>query len=168
MRVEMKFVVALLFLNTAVTAVASIGIQLSLFCSYTVLIICPHFYLDISFTLDNAIIVVVPKPIERHVASQSVQLTCIAYGIPFPNVMWTRLPATNLVASEVPVPLANITNNMTFTVSNGGFVASTIDLCNVQLSNAGRYRCSASNSLSGSNSSYEFSLSITPQGIIYR
>ena len=109
-----------------------------------------------------------PKPIERHLTSQSIQLTCTAYGIPFPSVTWTRLPATNLVASEVRLPLTNITTNMTTAnnVSSGGFVTSTINLCNVQLSNAGRYRCSASNSASDSNSSYAFSLSITPQGII--
>ena len=109
----------------------------------------------------------VPSAIERHVSSQSVQLTCTAYGLPPPNVTWTRLPATELIAGEDLLIASNIT---TANDSEAAFVTSTLTLCDVQLTNAGRYRCSASNSVNrkapaGSNSSWEFSLSVIPQGI---
>ena len=102
---------------------------------------------------------------------QSVRLTCTAYGVPLPNVTWTRLPAAELVAGKYEG--LRITTNMTpaENISIGRFVTSTIVLCDVQLTNAGRYRCSASNSVNreapaGSISSWEFSLSVTPQGMI--
>ena len=111
----------------------------------------------------------VPSAIERHVSSQSVRLTCTAYGVPFPNVTWTRLPATELVAGEYEG--LQMTTNMTpaENISSGGFVTSTIVLCDVQLTDAGRYRCSANNSVNketpaGSTSSWEFTLSVIPQG----
>ena len=119
--------------------------------------------------IDNAILVVVPSAIERHVSSHSVRLTCTAYGVPFPNVTWTRLPATELVAGEYEGLLVSTNVTPATNTSCGGFVTSSIVLCDVQLTDAGRYRCSASNNVNkeapvGSNSSWEFSLSITPRG----
>lgn len=109
-----------------------------------------------------------PAAVERHASSQSVVLSCVAYGAPFPNVTWIRLPGTELVSVADSV---TISTNVTAHAEDdsGGFVTSTLELCDAQPTYSGNYRCSADNSVvkeaaAGSVSSWDFSLSVLPRG----
>jgi len=67
---------------------------------------------------------------------ENVLLTCVAYGFPEPVVEWRREDE-----GELP-PLINI-SSFTWMADGITFVASTLQICDLQLSDSGLYSCTA-------------------------
>lgn len=88
--------------------------------------------------LGRAAILLYPGDTEAS-AQSSLVLTCVAFGIPAPEIVWEH---NNLTLTS---PHSNITTEI-FSNDTGLFAVSVLNLCNVELSDSGQYSCLASNS----------------------
>ena len=85
--------------------------------------------------------------------NSSVFLSCVGFGLPSPEVTWSR---NGLQLSE-DTPSTVIHNDIIKrNILGAVFVRSTLEICNVQRELIGEYTCTASNDITSSN--YTFSL----------
>ena len=90
---------------------------------YSVLQVAPEFFLTPNSTV-----------VANH--SGSLVLTCVAFGVPAPSVQWERFGAE--------IPESAIVSWISDDVE---FISSTLELCDLQISDSGLYSCIANNSV---------------------
>ena len=83
--------------------------------------------------------------------SGSLVLTCVAFGVPAPSVRWERF------GGEIPES-ANI-SIVSWISDDVEFISSTLELCDLQISDIGLYSCIANNSV-GENQ-YNFTITLS-------
>ena len=116
---------------------------------------------------DPAAIVVRPPAITSTLSSQPpLRLTCVAYGLPVPAIIWTTTDGRNLTAEAIAGGNANKVRITARNVTVNGtvFLVSVLDLCTADASDSTTYRCTASNGVSGdpiAKSSAEFAINVT-------
>ena len=118
---------------------------------------------------DPAAIVVRPPAVSKVLASQTVRLTCVAYGIPLPTITWTaNNGGENLSAQATAAGTSNKVRILSKDVTIDGvtvFKVSVLELCGVETNDTKQYRCSADNGVSGSgvaSAFAQFFLAVSP------
>ena len=79
--------------------------------------------------------------------TQTVVLSCAAYGTPTPSISWSTTSNRNLSFSSPSIGV-NITHTIK-NITNTLFAVSVLKLCNVSSSDAGNYSCIANNGVAG-------------------
>jgi len=100
-------------------------------------------------------IVIVPESTTVREGSMVI-LTCVAYGVPHPDVTWSR-------GGE---ELTNTTRMTVYSayLEEGGvpFTQATLEICGVELEDAGMYSCQGSNQ--NGTDTRSFNLTVAPRG----
>lgn len=112
---------------------------------------------NFSLTVISQVPVIALAPNDTIVtAGFSVALTCAAYGIPVPEISWSRRDLTGLALLED----TNATNITSESFVEGGvtFVYSTLVLCSSEVLSTAELSCTATNSI-GSDTEY-FTVSV--------
>ena len=105
--------------------------------------------------IETAAIVIHPPAYSSVSLGQTVQLTCVAYGYPIPNVTWKDI-SNNLDLSDKVI-------EKIVSTSSTQFLVSVLELCDVTPVQKGEYSCSADNGLAGpaiANQSVSFFLTV--------
>lgn len=89
---------------------------------------------------------------------ESISLPCMASGLPPPTITWNM--GTRMLTSED----YNITQS-TFSNATSHFTLSVLHLCDLQLTDTGLYRCTATNTLSQGATTDSATFMIEVQGI---
>ena len=87
------------------------------------------------------------------ISGNTVRVECRAYGIPQPNITWTK----------GGVPLSNSSDANRIAIYEGGFtesgsVRSYLEICSVRLSDGGEYSCVADNGAGNATSEFEINI----------
>ena len=88
-------------------------------------------------------------------AGSTVVLTCVAYGVPPPSLIWSR-NGSLLSSNDSHVTIYS--ELMTDSGSGVVFMKSIVKLCRSQLTDAGIYSCSAENELGIHNFSFQVTI----------
>ena len=109
-----------------------------------------------------AAIVVHPPAYSTAVATQTVRMTCAAYGSPTPSIAWTK--ANGDLSILLSNSYAYTAYNQTLTVNGTEFAISVLEICGVDATDTDEYSCIASNGVSGTgiaNNVANFFLSVS-------
>ena len=109
-----------------------------------------------------AAIVVHPPAYSTAVATQTVRMTCAAYGSPTPSIVWTK--ANGDLSILLSNSYAYTAYNQTLTVNGTEFAISVLEICGVDATDTDEYSCIASNGVSGTgiaNNVANFFLSVS-------
>ena len=101
--------------------------------------------------------------------SQTVRMTCAAYGIPAPSISWSR--GKGDLASLIQDPESGVTvYSKTLTVNGTDFTVSILEICGVDpKSHTDQYSCMAANGVGGQGvaaSQAAFFLSVTGSPVV--
>ncbi|CAI8042994.1 Hemicentin-1, partial [Geodia barretti] len=89
----------------------------------------------------------------------TVALSCVSHGLPFPSIYWTR------EGEPLRQPVA--VNQTRISGGHVTFLQSTLLLCSLTLSDTGLYTCSASNNHSSARQTFSITVKVLPQIVIY-
>ena len=109
-------------------------------------------------SVETAAIVAHPATYSTAITGQSVQMTCVAYGYPIPNVTWKDVTHDLDLSDKV------IQNTHVVSANGTVFVVSVLQLCSVTMAQNAEYSCSADNGLTGpaiANQSASFLLTVS-------
>ena len=95
---------------------------------------------------DPPAIVVHPPANSTVGVSETVELVCVAYGLPVPTITWSRPGYSNI--SSAFAGTVNIRSEVV-SVQNTSFRKSILQMCNIGLEDMNTYSCSADNGISG-------------------
>ena len=95
-----------------------------------------------------AAIAVFPEDSSVYVGD-TIVLSCVAYGLPLPSIMWLKGgdPLVNVTLNENELVTPHVT-----------FVRSTLQLCAVQLPDHTQYTCQANDNDSAADASFAMSV----------
>ena len=111
-------------------------------------------------------IVVHPPAYSTAVAGQTVRLTCAAYGVPTPNIYWSK--ASGNITAMMQDSNSGVRGYwQTLTVNGTDFAVSVLEICGVGAVHTDEYSCWADNGVSGvgiaaSTAKFFLSISIAP------
>ena len=110
-----------------------------------------------------AAVVLHPPAYTTAVATQTIRMTCGAYGIPTPNITWTRgINQSNNLLSDSDYRYKIV--DQEFTVDGVEFVLSILEICGVDVMDTDEYICTAWNGVTGigiTDSDAKFFLSVS-------
>ena len=114
----------------------------------------------ISLSIEPPAIVVRPPSNYSVDVNGTVQLVCVAYGIPMPTITWSRPGCTDISSTLVGTRVTIFSQSM-----NTSFYTSALQLCNVEAGDASNYTCTANNGINGNgiaSSSFSSSIEVNP------
>ena len=93
-----------------------------------------------------SVVLTLPKNVAA-LETQTVLLSCGAFGTPTPNISWS----TTASSRNLSVPSSNGVNitQRIETINTTEFVVSVLELCGVSTSDKGEYQCTATNGVTG-------------------
>ena len=89
------------------------------------------------------------------ISGNTVDLACLAYGIPLPTITWTKSGtplSNNSDANRIMVLEGDITE------SGITLIRSYLQICSVRPSDGGEYSCVADNSIANATSNFEINI----------
>lgn len=87
-----------------------------------------------------------PPAISHVEVNKTVEMVCVAYGNPMPDITWSKPGCANMT-ENVPDGVRIFSD--VYMVSNTSFRRSVIQICNIDMSDGTWYSCMASNGLNG-------------------
>ena len=83
--------------------------------------------------------------------SQDINMSCIVFGLPEPQVTWTRFDSSNISATATSGSKFAIRMIKSYPVAGGIMVHSTLQINSVNGTDTGNYTCTSKNYAHGHN-----------------
>ena len=97
---------------------------------------------------------IAPEPVEVDVGN-TVLFTCVAYGDSTPNIRWDRQDGSTLVNdSRITIYDELVTEG------DVTFVKSIVEICSVDVADAGEYSCFTWNELGNDTATFDLSVNV--------
>ena len=102
-------------------------------------------------------IVMAPEELIEAREGNTVFLVCVAIGTPLPSISWTHSDTGNRYESGTDDGMHRV-NEETVMVEGVEFVRSVLEICGIEMDDAGQYQCEAENSAGLSYASFNITV----------